>query len=98
MWVILIEAQATKSDVQHSKPRPDVFVRALNLLHLPSQDAIVIGDTPYDVVAAKKIELRTIGLLCGGFSEDELIRAGAVAIFDDPAHLLASYARSPLRG
>ena len=58
----LIEAQTTKSDVQHSKPRPDVFISVLTLLHLQPQDAIVIGDTPYDVEAAKKIELGTIAV------------------------------------
>lgn len=94
----LIEAQTTKSDVAHSKPRPDVFISALNLLQVQPDEAIVIGDTPYDVQAAKKIELRTIGLLCGGFGEDELIASGAIAIFRDPADLLAKYLRSPLCG
>ncbi|HMJ05474.1 MAG TPA: HAD family hydrolase [Chthoniobacterales bacterium] len=94
----LIEAQTTKSDVQHSKPAPDVFLRALNLLQLSPPDAIAIGDTPYDVVAAKKIELRTIGFLCGGFMEDELRAAGAIAIYRDPANLRASYLRSPMSG
>ena len=94
----LIEARTTKSDVQHSKPRPDVFVSTLNLLHLHPQDALVIGDTPYDVVAAKKIELRTIALLCGGFPEDDLRASGAIALYRDPADLLEKYARSALAG
>jgi HAD superfamily hydrolase (TIGR01509 family) len=94
----LIESRTSKSDVEHSKPSPDVFTRALQLLHLPPQDAVVIGDTPYDVEAAKKIGLPTIGLLCGGFSEDELRASGAVAIYRDPADLLESYMRSPLCG
>ena len=92
----LVEAQMTKSNVKHSKPRPDVFVGALNLLHLPADETIVIGDTPYDVQAAKNIELRTIGLLCGGFSEDELRAAGAISIYRDPADLLENYSRSHL--
>ena len=91
-----IEARTSKSDVAHSKPSPDVFNRALNLLHVAPQDAIVVGDTPYDVQAAKKIGLPTIGLLCGGFPEDELRASGAVAIFRDPADLLDGYSRSPL--
>lgn len=94
----LIEARTSKSDVAHSKPNPDVFAAALHLLHLQPQDAIVIGDTPYDVQAAKKIGLPTIALLCGGFAEDELVASGAVAVFRDPADLLESYARSPLSG
>lgn len=92
----LIEAQTTKSDVRHSKPEPDVFLSAMNTLHLSAEEAIVVGDTPYDVDAAKRTELPTIGLLCGGFSEDELRASGAVAIYRDVADLLASYHRSPL--
>lgn len=91
-----IEARTSKSDVAHSKPSPDVFNSALNLLHVAPQDAIVVGDTPYDVQAAKKIGLPTIGVLCGGFPEDELRASGAVAIFRDPADLLDGYSRSPL--
>ena len=94
----LIDAQTTKSDVANSKPSPDVFASALSLLHLQAQDAIVIGDTPYDVQAAKKIELPTVAVLCGGFPEDELRASGAIAIYRDPADLLESYLRSPLCG
>ncbi len=92
----LVETQTSKSDVKHSKPSPDVFTSALNLLHLQADEAIVIGDTPYDVQAARKIGLCTVALLCGGFSEDQLRASGAIAIYDDPADVLASYARSPL--
>ena len=94
----LIESRTSKSDVEHSKPSPDVFAAALHLLHVLPQDAIAIGDTPYDVEAAKKIELPTIALLCGGFPEDELRASGAIAIYRDPADLLESYLRSPLCG
>ncbi|MFN2476711.1 MAG: HAD family hydrolase [Chthoniobacterales bacterium] len=92
----LIETQTTKSDVRHSKPEPDVFLSALSALDVAPSEAIVIGDTPYDVDAAKKAGLPTIGLLCGGFPEDELRASGAVAIYRDVADLLASYHRSPL--
>ena len=94
----LIDSQTTKSDVRNSKPRPDVFLGALNLLKVGADEAIVIGDTPYDIQAAKKLGLQTIALLCGGFSEDELRASGAVSIFRDPADLLAGYARSLLCG
>ena len=66
--------------------------------HLPPEEAIAIGDTPYDVEAAKKIDLPIIGLLCGGFSEDALRDEGACAIFRDPADLLERYYQSPLAG
>ncbi len=92
----LFETQTTKSDVDHSKPRPDVFLAALRHLGTPAEETIVIGDTPYDVQAAKKAGMQTIGLRCGGFPEDELVAYGAVAIYDDPADLLQSYHRSPL--
>lgn len=94
----VLDAFTTKSDVSHSKPSPDVFQRALTLLHMQASDAIVIGDTPFDVQAAKKIDLATIGFLSGGFSEDVLVASGAVAIFQDAADLLENYARSPLCG
>jgi phosphoglycolate phosphatase-like HAD superfamily hydrolase len=80
----------------HSKPYADVFVAALNLLKMPANEAIAIGDTPYDVEAAKKIDLPIIGVLCGGFSEDVLRDEGAVAIYRDPADLLEHYYQSPL--
>jgi HAD superfamily hydrolase (TIGR01509 family) len=92
----LFDAQTTKSDVRHSKPEPDVFLGALNALQLRADEAIVIGDTPYDVSAAKKIGLPTIAVLCGGFAEDELRASGAVAIYRDIEDLLTSYQRSPL--
>src|SRR5947209_6251806 len=65
---------------------------------LAPEEAIIVGDTPYDVIAAKRVLLPTIALLCGGFSEDDLRQVGAVAIFRDPADLLANYERSPLAG
>lgn len=95
----LIDAQTTKDDVAHSKPHADVFLAALNHLgRLAPNEAIVIGDSPFDVIAAKRIELPAIGLLCGGFGEDDLRDAGAVAVFRDPADLLEKYQRSPLAG
>ncbi len=94
----LIEGSTSKTEVKHSKPHPDVFVSVLHMLGLQPDEAVAVGDTPYDVQAAKKIELPTIALLCGGFSEDELRASGAIAIFRDPEDLLANYARSVLCG
>lgn len=94
----LVDCMTTSDDVVHSKPYADVFIAALNGLGLPASEAIAIGDTPYDVEAAKKIELRVIGVLCGGFSEQVLRDEGAVAIYRDPADLLAHYYQSPLAG
>jgi HAD superfamily hydrolase (TIGR01549 family) len=94
----MVDCMTTADQVAHSKPKADVFIAALNLLSLPPNEAIAIGDTPYDVEAAKKIELPVIGVLCGGFSEQMLRDEGAVAIFRDPADLLERYYQSPLAG
>jgi len=93
----LVDSMTTADQVVHSKPKPDVFSAALHTLgSLPPHEAIAIGDTPYDVEAAKKIDLPIIGVLCGGFPEDVLRDEGACAIFRDPADLLDRYYQSPL--
>ena len=95
----LVDSQTTADDVAHSKPKADVFIAALRTLgHLPPEQAIAIGDTPYDVEAAKKINLATLALLCGGFPEEDLRDAGACAIFRDPEDLLERYYQSSLSG
>ena len=95
----LADSITASDQVAHSKPKPDVFVAALRTLgHLLPAEAIAIGDTPYDVEAAKKMDLPVIGLLCGGFSEEALRDEGACAIFRDPADLLDRYYQSPLAG
>lgn len=93
----LLDAGTTSDDAERSKPFPDIFQAALARLHLddPTQ-AVVVGDTPYDAEAAAKAGLRTVGLLCGGFPEASLRDAGCVAVYRDPAHLLAELDRSPL--
>jgi phosphoglycolate phosphatase-like HAD superfamily hydrolase len=57
---------------------------------------VAVGDTPYDAEAAGNAGLHTVGVLCGGFPEADLRAAGCVAIYRDPADLLANYQRSPL--
>jgi HAD superfamily hydrolase (TIGR01549 family) len=95
----LVDSMTTADQVAHSKPKADVFIAALRTLgNLQPQDAIAIGDTPYDVEAAKKIDLPIIGVRCGGFSETALRDEGALAIFRDPADLLERYYQSPLAG
>jgi beta-phosphoglucomutase-like phosphatase (HAD superfamily) len=92
-----LDERTSADDADRSKPEPDIFDAALAKLGpLGPDDAIVVGDTPWDVVAAKRAGLRTIGLLCGGVAEDTLREAGAVAIFRDPQDLLARYDASPL--
>lgn len=92
----LIEEETSKDDADKSKPHPDIFEAALEKLgNPPVEETIVIGDTPWDIEAANKAGLSCIGVLCGGFTRGQL--AGAVAIYQDPAELLARYASSPLR-
>ncbi|SFG30235.1 HAD family hydrolase [Methylobacterium gossipiicola] len=93
----LIGTETSSDDAEASKPDPDIFEAALERLDgIAPQDAIVIGDTPYDAEAARKAGLRTIGLLSGGWTADELLRAGCIATYRDPADLLAAYDTSPL--
>jgi HAD superfamily hydrolase (TIGR01549 family) len=92
--VDLVDAETSSDDAERSKPHPDIFEAALARLELPPHCAIVIGDSPYDAEAAGKAGVKTIGVLCGGFPEADLRKAGAVQIFGDPADLLANYDRS----
>jgi HAD superfamily hydrolase (TIGR01509 family) len=93
----LLDAETSSDDAEASKPDPDIFIAAMRHLGGISPDqAIVVGDTPYDAEAAGKAGLRTIGLLCGGWSETDLKKAGCIATYKDPADLLAQYDTSPL--
>ena len=93
----LLDGETSAEDVEQSKPHPDIFAAALTEVgNPPVTEVIVVGDTPYDAEAAGKLNLRTIGVLSGGWTEEELRRAGCVAIYRDPADLLAHYEESPL--
>jgi HAD superfamily hydrolase (TIGR01549 family) len=93
----LVESDTTSDDAERSKPHPDIFLAALDTLSGVDKDAVVVvGDTPYDAEAAGKAGLATVGVLCGGFPEESLRKAGCRTIFDGPADLLARYNSSPL--
>ncbi len=93
----LVETATASEDVEHTKPAPDVFQAALEKLGNPDpRSVLVVGDSPYDGEAAARAGLRTIGLLSGGFTEQELRKAGCIAIYRDPADLLAHYDQSPI--
>jgi len=93
----LVDAATSSADAERSKPHPDIFEAALKKLGLPAPACIAVGDTPYDAQAAGKIGLATIGLLCGGFPEQDLRSAGCLEIRNDPADLLSHYDESALR-
>ncbi|MFN3945985.1 MAG: HAD family hydrolase [Allosphingosinicella sp.] len=88
----LIHAATSKDDVESSKPCPDIFEAALGkVAPLKADEVVVIGDSTWDVKAAVKIGIPVIGVRCGGFPEDELLEAGAAAIYDGPQDLLDRY-------
>ena len=94
----LIDAATTTSEVESSKPEPDVFFVTLDKLGgIAPNNVIVVGDTPYDAEAAGKANLRTIGVLSGGFPEENLRQAGCIAIYQDIADLLEHYDEYPLK-
>jgi HAD superfamily hydrolase (TIGR01509 family) len=91
----LIHEATSSGDVESSKPDPDVIGAALKKGRLRSDEVVMVGDTPYDIAAAAKAGVPTIALRCGGWWDD-LSLGGAVAIYADPADLLAQYDESPL--
>jgi HAD superfamily hydrolase (TIGR01509 family) len=88
----LVHAATSTDDVEDSKPCPDIFEAALGKVKpLGPSDVVVIGDSPWDVKAAAKLGIRAIGVRCGGFAEEELLEAGAAAIYDSPQDLIDRY-------
>jgi HAD superfamily hydrolase (TIGR01549 family) len=93
----IVAATTSADDVEHTKPAPDIFAAALGKLEpIKPEQAMVVGDTPYDIQAAAKCGLGSIGVRSGKFSDEVLMNAGAVALYDDVAALLADYENSPL--
>lgn len=87
-----IDAKTADEDADKSKPAPDIFVAAMAKLGNPGVAKVrVVGDSPWDVEAARNANLACVTLLSGGFPEVDLKRAGAAAIFRDPSDLLESY-------
>lgn len=88
----LTEGYTTGDDAKHSKPAPDIFSAALQKLDgISPNEAVTIGDTRFDVSAAKKAKLVTIAVTCGGTSAEILDEAGAIAVYRDPEDLLGHY-------
>jgi HAD superfamily hydrolase (TIGR01509 family) len=92
----LVSASTSKDDVRHSKPDPDIFAAALAKAGAAADQAIVVGDTPYDMEAAAKLGVRTIGFRSGGFPDASLREAGAAELYDGVQDLLGRYEHSLL--
>jgi HAD superfamily hydrolase (TIGR01509 family) len=91
----LIRRRTTSDDAEESKPDPDIVHAALERGELDPKTTLMLGDTPYDIEAARRAGVDTIALRCGGWWADDAL-GGAIAIYDDPAELVQTYARSPL--
>ena len=91
-----ISHQTSSDDAKRSKPDPDIVQVALRKARCSPSEAILLGDTPYDVEAAAKAGVRAIAVRSGGHSDAALARA--VAIYDDAADLLAHFDSSPFAG
>jgi HAD superfamily hydrolase (TIGR01509 family) len=78
----------TRDQVKYAKPDPDLFLAAADKLGAPITSAIVIGDSIWDMLAARRCQALGVGLLCGGYGLEELERAGAYRVYEDPSDLL----------
>lgn len=78
----------TRDMVKHAKPDPDLFVAAAHALNQPIASACIIGDSVWDMLAARRAGGLGVGLLSGGYGEEELVRASAYRVYEDPADLL----------
>ena len=90
----LADAWTTSADVETTKPAPDLVESALK--RGDEDDAVMVGDSTFDCEAAGRTGVPTIGVLTGGFSEQELLDAGAASVFESPAELLEQIDRTPL--
>jgi HAD superfamily hydrolase (TIGR01509 family) len=78
----------TRDQVKYAKPDPDLFITAAARLGVDIRDSLVLGDSIWDMIAAQRARALGVGLLSGGYGEEELARAGAFRVYADPADLL----------
>ena len=78
----------TRDQVRYAKPDPDLFLTAADRLGVDIRDSLVLGDSIWDMIAAQRARGLGVGLLSGGYGEEELARAGAFRVYEDPADLL----------
>jgi HAD superfamily hydrolase (TIGR01509 family) len=90
------DAWTTSGDVEATKPEPDLVRAALDRAGATADDAVMVGDTPWDVEAASRAGVGTLAVVTGGFAEQELRDAGAVDVFESVAELLERLDETPL--
>ncbi|MEV6177073.1 HAD family hydrolase [Streptomyces sp. NPDC052016] len=91
-----IAATASSDDVEQGKPAPEPVEHALDLVGVPAERAVFVGDSVWDMRAGRRAGVRCVGVLCGGIPRADLEEAGAQEVYADPADLLASLEDSPL--
>ncbi len=88
----------TRDQVLHAKPDPDLFLAAAERLGVNIEHSVVVGDSIWDLLAARRARALGVGLLSGGYGQDELQAAGAYRVYDDPADLLLHLDEVGVRG
>jgi len=89
-----VDSFTTSDDVERTKPEPDLVLAAIEKAE--GEVAAMVGDSTWDIEAAKRAGLETVALMTGGFSEDELLEAGAVSVFESMQSLIAELESTPL--
>jgi HAD superfamily hydrolase (TIGR01509 family) len=88
----------TRDQVGHAKPDPDLFLAAADRVGVPIEHSVVVGDSIWDLLAARRARALGVGLMSGGYGQEELERAGAYRVYQDPADLLAHLDDVGVRG
>ena len=91
----LVDSWTTSEDVENTKPDPDLVLAAMEKVE--GSDAVMVGDSTFDCEAATRAGIETVAVMTGGFSEDELKEAGAVAVFESIDQLGRELEKTPLR-
>ena len=92
----LADGWTSSEDVEATKPEPDLIEAALAKSGAQPQEAVMVGDSTWDVEAAKRARVRTLAVMTGGFSREELMQAGAAEVFESVRELREALARTPL--
>lgn len=91
-----VEVVTSGDDAEVAKPEPDIIAVALERAGVQAVDALMVGDSVWDIESAGRAGVRAIGVRSGGISRDELLGAGVEAVYDDPAELLADLENGPI--